>query len=80
MRVHLPIPFPSEAEQLRLQAEAEKGMSATERLLAVADALVAVESISLAGSQRKRQLEYHRNQEETWKKIMKKFIEQHART
>ena len=78
MAFHLAIPFPSEADALRKHAQAEQGWTATQRLLAVADALAAGEAMSLAGGLREAQLRYHLSLEEEWRRRMKEFIKQHV--
>ena len=80
MSVKLPISFPSEAEQLRQHLEAIHGLRPSERLLAVADALAAAETLSMFGGRRTAQLEYHRRREEQWHRRIKEFISEHVAT
>ena len=69
-----PISFPSEKEQLRRQAEAERNLTPAQRLRAVSDALAASERLSMSSPQRAAQLEYHRRCEEEWQRRMRDFI------
>lgn len=78
MAFHLPIAFPSEAEALRQQAQAEQCWTPTQRLLAVADILAASEVLSQAGGVRAAQLQYHQGLEDDWRRRMREFIQQHV--
>jgi len=78
MPVNLPISFPSERARLQRLAEDAQGLTPTQRLLAVADALAAAEALSAAGGIRDAQLEYHQRREEEWQRIMKEFIAKHV--
>ncbi len=80
MSVKLPISFPSEAEQLQQHLEAIHGLTSSERLLAVADALAAAETLSMFGGRRTAQLEYHRRRKEQWHRRIKEFISEHVAT
>src|SRR5579871_3888098 len=55
MSFHLAIPFASEAEALRKHLQREQQWSPGQRLLAVVDALAAVEALSRAGRVREAQ-------------------------
>ena len=79
MAIHLAITFPSERAVLRKQLAAERQWTATQRLCAVVDALVAAEALSQAAGLRVAQLQYHRDLEDEWRRCMKEFIERHAR-
>ncbi|MBI2194844.1 MAG: hypothetical protein HYU36_22920 [Planctomycetes bacterium] len=74
----LPIHFPSESEQIRQQAQAERLLSPAQRFRALLDALAAAERMSNAGGCRPAQLRYHQRCEEEWQRFMKQFIAQHA--
>lgn len=78
MSFHLAIPFASEAEALRKHLQREQQWSPGQRLLAVVDALAAVEALSRAGRVREAQLKYHRDLENAWRRQMKEFIRQHV--
>jgi predicted secreted protein len=78
MAFHLAVPFPSEAEALQKQAQAERHLTATQRLAAVADALAAVEALSRAGGLREAQLAYQQAQEDEWRRRMAEFIKKHV--
>ena len=78
MPLNLPISFPPEAKQLRDQIAAQRDMNPTERLIAAMDALAAGEALSLSGTQRAHQLEYHRQCEEEWRHKMSEFIARHG--
>lgn len=70
--------FPSEAEAIRKQVEAERSLTPTQRLLAVVDLLRTVEALSAAGNCREAQLRLHEDQEEEWRRIMKEFFARYA--
>jgi hypothetical protein len=78
MALDLGISFPSEAESLRKQWEAEKHLTPEQRLLAVVDALTAAEALSNAGGLRQAQLKYQATLEEDWRERMKEFIKKHV--
>jgi len=77
MSVNLPA-FRSEAAELRRQIDAERDLTPTQRLRAVADALAAAEKLSKSGGRRTAQLEYHRRSEEEWRQRMSEFISKYA--
>ena len=78
MAFHLAIAFPSEAEALRVHAQAQRRWTATQRLSAVADVLAAGEALSHAGGVREAQLQFHLSLEEDCRRRMKEFIKQHV--
>ena len=78
MAFQLAIPFPSEAEALRVLAQEQRRWTATQRLSAVVDVLAAGEALSHAGGVREAQLQYHLSLEEDWRRRMKEFIQQHV--
>jgi hypothetical protein len=78
MPADLGIRFPSEYERLRRQVEAERGMTVTERLLAVQDAAAAVEALGLAGGRWAEQLQNKLESEKEWQRLMSAFIAKHV--
>jgi len=80
MSTDLPNAFRSETAELRRQIEAERHLTPTERLRAVAEALVAAEKLSESGGRRAAQLAYHQSCEEEWRRRMNEFISQYADT
>jgi len=78
--MELPISFPTEAEQLRRHLRAYAGMTAGERLQAVADTLDAVDALSIAGGRREEQMKYHEACEREGRERMREFIAQHVDT
>jgi hypothetical protein len=74
----LQIRFPSEAEALRKHLQMEQRLTPTQRLLAVADAVLAADTLSRAGLVREAQLRYHQNLEDEWRRRMKEFIDRHV--
>ncbi len=78
MPIDLGIVFPTEAEALRRQAEAERDLTPTQRLHALIDLLSAAELLSNAGTARRGQLQYHDEMEKEWQRRMKEFFKQHG--
>jgi hypothetical protein len=74
MPANLGVNFPSEYERLRRQVEAERGMTVTQRLLAVRDAVAAVEALGLAGGRQAEQLQNKLESEKEWQRLMTAFI------
>jgi len=77
MPVNIPISFPSERDKLQRLAEDARGLTPTQRMLAVVDALAAADALSEAGGIRDAQLEYEQRCKEEWRQIMKEFIAKH---
>lgn len=78
MPIDLNIPFPSEAEALRKQAEVERDWTPTQRLRAMLDLLAAGEKLSKAGTIRIAQLKYHDELEKEENRRMMEVIAQHV--
>jgi hypothetical protein len=78
MGVHLPIVFPSEAEQLRRQAELTRDMTPGQRILAVLELLGVAESLSRSGGHWEAQLAYQAQCESEWHDRMKEFFAAHV--
>ena len=79
MAFRLDIVFPSEVDELRRHAQAAQGLTPTQRLLAVVDALSAAEAMSQAGGVRQVQLQYQQRLEEDWRGRLKEFIRKYVR-
>jgi hypothetical protein len=78
MAVRVAIAFPSEAEALRKQAQAERRLTPVQRLQAVADVVAAAEALARAGNGWAAQREHQRRLEEEWRRRIKEFIAQHV--
>jgi hypothetical protein len=78
MSVKLPILFPSEAEQLRQQAEMTRGMTPGERILAALQLSRVAQAFSRAGGRWEAQLAYQAECERQWHDRMKEFIAAHV--
>jgi len=79
MSLKLPHAFPSNAERLRRQVEAQRGWTASQRIAAVAESLHAVRALAAAAGKSEEQWEAHERAEEEGKRIMKEFLAKHAR-
>jgi len=78
MANELGVCFPSEAQALRQQCEAERHLTPHQRLLAAADVLAAAEALSRAGGKWEAQLQYQQSLELDWQRRMKEFIQAHV--
>ncbi|HYV37750.1 MAG TPA: hypothetical protein VE988_18845 [Gemmataceae bacterium] len=77
MATDIGIRFPSEAEALRKQCEAEKGLTADERFRAVLDMNATAEALARAGGTYEAQLKHQHQVELEWQQIMKEFLKAH---
>ena len=78
MPVKVPGAFLSESRQWRRRAQADKQLTATDRILAVVELLEAAELISRAGVCRGAQLRYHQRVEQEWRDRMREFLSRHV--
>ncbi|MBI2807841.1 MAG: hypothetical protein HYX68_22900 [Planctomycetes bacterium] len=78
MAFSLGIRFPSEADAIRKQVQAQAGKSPGQKFLAALDVLDVAEKFSRAGTIRLEQLKIHARLEEDWQRRMKEFIKQHV--